>query len=161
LSIDFSEYIKDADKAAIRLFEETGHQIAYHDDQYITEMATIGRFGRHENEDDNNAIICIYAEVKGASIPHFHFYKSGIVTNTGGGCLTMKEERYFNHGTHTETLNSKEAKYLMKYLKSKPNGMDITVWHFMIYSWNANNPNSKIDINTPIPDYDKGIDPYK
>ena len=91
--------------------------------------------------------------------PHFHFYK-GVKPNAGipnkgkgGGCILFKEAKYFLHGTHKDTMNRNEIEALIEFLKST-HEIGITVWKYMIFLWNDNNPNSiQVDPDTEIPEY--------
>jgi len=91
--------------------------------------------------------------------PHFHFYRGldpneGIPSKgKGGGCILFEEEKYFLHGSHKDSMDTREIRSLINFLNSK-NELGHTVWKYMIYLWNTNNPQVvQVDLNTPIPEY--------
>ena len=121
--------------------------------QHLFEMATV-----------KGGFMSIKLAIFGSEgpIPHFHFYKGiapeeSIPNNgsRGGGCLCMDRPLYFNHGSHKETLSSKEIKGLIKFLQ-EPNKRfkSISNWVYLIGLWNDNNPTqTQLPMNIPIPDY--------
>ena len=88
-------------------------------------------------------------------IPHFHYRKKG--TWEGHTCIRLDKPEYFQHGDKQATLNSKQKKELVNFLKSKPlkaKRFD-TNWEYLINEWNANNSNIEIAEDTKMPDYNK------
>ena len=76
----------------------------------------------------------------------------------------FKYNKYFDHKDNAETLTKDELAAMIECLKSKPEeGLSgNTYWQYLIYLWNGNNWNWKIDIDTPMPDYNyKTITRYK
>lgn len=88
-------------------------------------------------------------------IPHFHYRKKG--TWEGHTYIRLDKPEYFQHGDKQATLNSKQKKELVNFLKSKPlkaKRFD-TNWEYLINEWNANNSNIEIAEDTKMPDYNK------
>jgi hypothetical protein len=88
---------------------------------------------------------------------HFHIFrnKNDWKAWKNGACLLFKENKYFDHANNRETLTRDEMKTLVECLKSKP-ADDLpgdTYWQFLIYLWNQNNYDFRINIDTPMPDY--------
>lgn len=92
--------------------------------------------------------------------PHFHFYK-GVSPNQGipndgygGGCMCIMQPNYFRHASHKDKMKPKEIKGLIKFLNSSMPGGKLTVWDYIIMTWNGANPEqTQVPINTPIPEY--------
>lgn len=92
--------------------------------------------------------------------PHFHFYH-GVSPNQdipnkghGGGCILIKEAKYFIHGSHHDTMNRKEIEGLIKFLKSKHPTYGVTIWEFIIDTWNENSKDqTQVSLDAPIPLY--------
>lgn len=89
---------------------------------------------------------------------HFHVFKNknDFENWKNGACLCFKENKYFDHDSHKEILAKDEIKVLMDILGSKPDESlpGNTYWQYLIYLWNGNNFDFRIDINTPIQGYD-------
>lgn len=101
-------------------------------------MAYIGHFCKYT--------IQIYSDER--PIPHFHFID---FANEKEGCICLQENKYFNHGTKQNILNSKERKMLIDFLNTKVG--NVSIFKNMCRKWNESNPNHKIvDLNY-IPDY--------
>lgn len=110
--------------------------------------------------------LAIYGD-EGNGYPHFHFFKDlkpegGIPESyrSGGGCLTIESPNYFVHGRHTEKLNPKEIKGLIKFLKERNRTLSkYTNWEYILAQWNDNNPDQKqLPLDLPIPDYKSDMD---
>lgn len=94
-------------------------------------------------------------------IPHFHFYKGCAPERAipkgkvkGGGCICFMRDRYFIHGNHCDTMNTREIKAMIDFLKGKSAMGTVTRWKELINLWNTNNPDRpQIPYNTPIPKY--------
>jgi hypothetical protein len=107
----------------------------------LLEMAKIGSY--------NNHLIYIYPEPLGN--PSFHLkYKDEWEVVLQIKDLSILEVK---NGTFTKgsQLSSNERKELIKYLQTKRPGRDISVWHFLIDTWNSNNEQYEIPTDTPIP----------
>lgn len=89
---------------------------------------------------------------EGLNIPHFHIRKFNSNSDSSDCCIKIKENKYFIHGCHNLTLNSKELKILNLFLNKKHEKANCTNWQAIIKLWNKLN-NDNIDINLPIPDY--------
>jgi hypothetical protein len=121
------------------------------EEEYLTEMAAVkGGF----------MSIKLAAWGREGNYPHFHFYKGvapddGIPNGgEGGGCILIKKERYFIHGTHQDTMNRDEIEALIKFLNSTHPSLGVSIWRYIITLWNDNNPNSvQVGLDTPIPPY--------
>lgn len=86
-------------------------------------------------------------------IPHFHiFNNSNPKKTTFDACLKIETPEYFKHGQHTDILNSKQVKQIMKLLKSEKEP-GLTWWKYLISTWNANNSKAEIPTDLPMPDY--------
>lgn len=86
-------------------------------------------------------------------IPHFHIFNNPNPKKaTFDACLKLETPEYFKHGHHTDVLNSKQMKSLIKLLNTKME-TGITRWQNLISNWNDNNSNQTIPYDTPIPDY--------
>lgn len=97
---------------------------------------------------------------------HFHIYrcKKDLEAWKNGACLLFKENRYFDHALNKETLTEDELNAVIECLKSKPKEglLGNNNWEYLISLWNSNNYNFRIDLNTPMPNYDyKTITRYK
>lgn len=92
--------------------------------------------------------------------PYFHFYH-GVSPNQGipnkgrgGGCILIKEAKYFIHGSHRDTMEKKEIEGLIKFLKSKHPIYSISIWKVIIDTWNENNRDQpQVSLDAPIPPY--------
>lgn len=91
------------------------------------------------------------------SIPHFHFrnFQDG-----RKGCIKLLTNEYFFHGQYTDTLNSKERKLLVKFLKSEPKKQyqkmfaeGLTNFDVLCLLWDMNN-DDEISLNdVKMPNY--------
>lgn len=93
-------------------------------------------------------------------IPHFH-----IENNNGFKCCVMLfDNRYFSHGSKTDTLSNKQCKLLDEWLSSKsilPFFNNITNWETLVAYWvSEQNPMKLIPKNPIKPDYTT-FKPYK
>ena len=109
----------------------------------LTEMAQIGDFSDYT----------IYVYAKEANIPHFHFK-----TRDGKkeGCIKIKEPDYYIHNKYRQTLNTREIKDLINFLKSSVKlfgGQEVTVFEQIVDNWNTNNPQFAIKDYFEMPDY--------
>lgn len=88
---------------------------------------------------------------------HFHIFrnKNDWKAWKNGACLLFKENKYFDHANNRETLTRDEMKTLVECLKSKPADdlLGNTYWQFLINLCNQNNYDFRINIDTPMPDY--------
>jgi len=156
--INSPDYIVELDSGNIAKFSELRIRENETDDIYL-EMAMVSggfagiRLTLYGNEGNH---------------PHFHFYK-GLSINDGipnkglgGGCIMMKEAKYFNHKSHQEKMNSREIEELHGFLQSTHPELDIMIWKYMTILWSDNNPNSKIKMNPddPIPVYNHNMPNY-
>ena len=109
--------------------------------QEMTKIANVGNF-----------LISVFSDE--GPVPHFHFMN----TKTGElGCIKILSCEYFKHGKYKTELNSKERKEL-QYFLSKQTKDEIfkegaTNFKVICHEWNKNNPNTTVDINTTLPNY--------
>lgn len=86
-------------------------------------------------------------------IPNFHIFDNPNPKKaTFDACLKLETPEYFKHGQHTDILNSKQMRKLIKLLNMEIRP-DRTYWDVLIENWNLNNSNQTIPYDTPIPDY--------
>lgn len=84
-------------------------------------------------------------------IPHFHVRDKDLNIDS---CVMINENRYFEHGTHTGKLNSKQRKALNDFLKEKnDNYFGLLNYQVVIAVWNSNNSNTKVNKNQQQSDY--------
>lgn len=87
------------------------------------------------------------------NIPHFHvFNNQNPKKTTLNACIKIETPEYFKHGNHTDILNGKQMKSLIKFLNSKRKE-NKTWWQHLLELWNDNNSNYEIPEDLPIPDY--------
>ena len=125
---------------------------------YLQEMA--GRIPGNIKVDKKGKRILIVAvgDRENRGEPHFHVYRNAKDWQNwrNSACLLFKYNRYFDHGYHRETLDDDELTALVYYLRTKPEKglLGETYWQYLISLWNMNQPNFKLDLNLPMPDYD-------
>lgn len=89
---------------------------------------------------------------------HFHVFRNETDFKLweSGACLLFKDNKYVIHGKNTELLTRDELNDLVKQLRSKPlpGILGDSNWQWLINLWNANNYDSCIDLNTPMPEYE-------
>jgi hypothetical protein len=123
----------------------------------IYEMAAVGG-------GFNNIKLAIFGNE--SNYPHFHFYRvndtDGIPKNGyGGGCIMIREPKYFIHGNHKEKLKRKEPEALIEFLNSHHPKLKISIWSYIIILWNDNNPKFEIKDDIKIPEYYLGMLNYR
>ena len=101
-------------------------------------------------------IIAVGADETGGEA-HFHVFRSkkDLRAWKNGACLMFKENRYFEHGDNRETLTKDELNAVINCLNAKPaEGLPgETYWQYLICLWNGNNYDFRIDLGTPVLDY--------
>lgn len=99
--------------------------------------------------------------------PHFHVYdkdtKGYKDLEHSGACISLIDNRYFNHADHDEELSEDEFDALADYIMNervpalhpKKNGIhrQIPAWRFLVSAWNELNPLYQIKPGTKCPDY--------
>lgn len=118
---------------------------ALNEDSILCEMAEIGKVDKF--------IVFIWSR-DGGEIPHFHVGDAATYPKCTQFSTAIKIEtaEYFPHGgKYTDNLNSKQKKKLNNFLKEIDD--DETNWKYLVRTWNKNNSNHKLNINTPQPDY--------
>lgn len=86
-------------------------------------------------------------------IPHFHIEgKNGFKC-----CVMIHDNRYFSHGSKTDTLSNKQCKLLDNWLSSKcieKFAENMTNWELMNLLWKLQlNPMKLVPVNPVKPDY--------
>ena len=117
----------------------------YNENEELWEMAKCG-------ETEDGLVLIIWTNDPGW-IPHFHILNnSNPKKATFDACLKIETPEYFKHGHHTDILNSKQMKHVIKLLNTIiPTG--ITRWQHLISNWNDNNSEQTVPYDLPIPDY--------
>lgn len=110
----------------------------------LSEMAAVGNF--------NGMYLVIFTNDAG-NIPHFHIFNNqNPACATFDACIKLETPEYFKHSSHTDILNSKQIKKLIKFLKS-----DIhpgrTYWDVLLEAWNLNNSQYSVPYDMQMPDY--------
>ena len=108
---------------------------------YLKEMATVRR--------ENGYKITIFPEPLGN--PSFHLYYK----NEWEVVLTIKDFTILEVKTKLSIFkkNGQLPNYIKKDLLEILNHLHgkLTTWEFLVLTWNVNNPNYEIDLNTEIP----------
>ena len=99
--------------------------------------------------------------------PHFHVYNKDTkgykdLTHSGA-CISLIENKYFNHADHDEELTEEEFNVLADYIMNekvpalhpKKDGTrrKIPAWRFLISAWNELNQRYQIKPGTKCPEY--------
>lgn len=99
---------------------------------------------------------------KEVNVPHFHFYKGNKIPpgGIGGGCIMIKEARYYPHASHQATMSSAGLKELNEFFQSMYEGKR-PVWRQLLRDWNSLNHWKKFDVGLDLemPDYTKLLKP--
>lgn len=106
----------------------------------LLEMARVGKFGECE--------VAIYGGE--GFIPHFHFFDR---ESNRQGCIRLDKAKYFSHGRKNDRLNSSERKDLVAWLRSPMRRVGMSVYEYMLFLWNENNPDFEIDEQMEMPNY--------
>ena len=135
-------------------------------DNFISEVTTEAKVGRIGVTKIGKVAINVYAGE--GPVPHFH-----IEGNDFSCCVCIFDNRYFDHGTHQDTLNRKQLKELDSFMREiSKNDPYRTNWELCKLLWEVNNvsDNSNIGIvlrynleykhKTKQPDYTK-LNGYK
>lgn len=91
--------------------------------------------------------IIIYTDDLG-KIPHLHFKSERL-----NGCIRLDRPEYFIHGHHTSTLNTKQIRSFVKFMKSPHRHGGMTNWEYTLMLWNDNNSEVEFPEDYPMPDY--------
>ena len=122
--------------------------VGSHDPYYYKTMLNIGQF--------NGIIISVQDKEK--EIPHFHFYRGDEIPSTGrgGGCIMIREAKYYDYASHNDRLSVEEVEGMVNYLSSpRYIGHSDSVWKHIICGWNSGDPKDMLPLNLEIPDYTK------
>lgn len=110
----------------------------------LFEMARIGYIGDLE--------IYIRTDDPG-NIPHFHIWDKETMGDRFHGCIRIDKAEYFFHEGKYSTLNSKQRKELVKFLKSPYRTTGLTNWERLVLEWNDNNSEINLSDDYLMPDY--------
>ena len=111
----------------------------------LLEMAQVGKFSNYK----------VYIYGGEGPIPHLHFFT---VDNKISGCIRLDKPEYFVHGNHSDKLNHSDKKKFVEWISSnetpfKKFSADLTVYRYIVITWNENNENYRIDEDIEMPDY--------
>jgi hypothetical protein len=119
--------------------------------QLLTEMARVGFLDKLE--------ICVYTDDP-RNVPHVHIRDVATRGKLFDACVKLEYPEYFDHGCHTDTLNSKQKRELDKFMNSAPaKGVFKTNYEKAVYMWNDNNSNKDVEFEyyddgrVIVPDY--------
>ena len=85
-------------------------------------------------------------------IPHFH------IRNKNGSfetCVRLYEAKYFKHQGKSDSLNSKQMKFLDKAMRTRHKDLVETNWEFACVLWDSANKTSLFSKSKKQPDYTK------
>ena len=124
--------------------------------EYTTEMAgrISGRVKVRGKSKDEGLIIAMGADER--DIEHFHVFRKDADKKAwkNSACLMLKDNSYYDHSDHKETLTKDELDAVIEKLKSLHPDLGITQWKYLVTLWNDNNERYRIEPNTPMPGYD-------
>ena len=92
-----------------------------------------------------------------SNIPHFHYRKKEKnKINKFHTCIRFDEAKYYYHEGNEDYLNDSQINNLIIFLNSKPKyGNFINNWEEILFIWNTQNENLKIDNHLKMPNYNK------
>ena len=135
-------------------------------DNFISEITTEANVGRIGITKIGKVAINVYSGE--GPVPHFH-----IEGKDFSCCVCIFDNRYFDHGIHQDTLNTKQLKELDSFMRDKSSlNEKLTNWEAAKFIWEAANIENNDDISmvlrykleyknkTKQPDYTK-LDGYK
>ncbi len=86
--------------------------------------------------------------------PYFHIFTGNPSYPEWQSCICIASPEYFHHSGKEGMLNASQIKKMVSFLGMKNEDMpDKTNWEIVVFQWNQNNPQWKININAPMPDY--------
>lgn len=122
--------------------------------EYLNEMARIGWI-------DNDKLEVYVNTDDGGEIPHFHVKDAATHGQDFHTCIEIMSAKYFHHTGKEDFLNTHQRKQLNTFLMSEPDDEDSpfnTNWESLVYEWNRNNSDKKVDRSIAMPDYKTIID---
>ena len=135
-------------------------------DNFISEITTEANVGRIGITKIGKVAINVYCGE--GPVPHFH-----IEGKDFSCCVCIFDNRYFDHGIHQDTLNTKQLKELDSFMRDKSSlNEKLTNWEAAKFIWEAANIENSDDDSmvfrykleyknkTKQPDYTK-IDGYR
>ena len=102
-----------------------------------------------------------------APIPHFHVVDKQTLGEHFHTCIkiespeyyhyTIEQYEYFHHNGQEGKLSDEQCTMLISALNQVVEHQfdKWSNWKYLLHAWNINNPNHKVDIHTPMPDYKK------
>lgn len=119
----------------------------------LDEMARIGFMGNFD--------VVVYTDDMGY-IPHVHILDKATRGHEFDACVRLENNQYFSHGTHTDTLNSKQRKLFNSFMNEPHRNVHYrNNYEYAVNLWNDNNSSSYVQIkedengNIIVPDYDE------
>lgn len=118
----------------------------YAEMRLLGEMSRIGYLGSYE--------IYIRTDDPG-KIPHMHIWDRNSKGEKFHTYVRLDRAEYFHHTGKEDTLDSKQRKELVNFLKKpyKNKKFNGTNWEYLLIQWNENNSDIEIDIDSKMPDY--------
>ena len=119
--------------------------------ELLTEMARVGFLDDLE--------ICVYTD-DGGNIPNVHIRDVATRGRNFDACVKLESPEYFDHGSHTDTLSTKQKQQLNDFMNKAPaKGVFRTNYEKAVYVWNDNNSNRDVEFEyyddgrVIVPDY--------
>lgn len=93
------------------------------------------------------------------NIPHFHF-RDAVDWDKFHACIKIESAEYFAHDGKDSVLNTKQKKYLEKFMREKVSISKYAAkfsnnWELVCFLWDMNNSNRLISDDIVQPDYRK------
>lgn len=139
-----------ADNKLVKLTEEQFKKIilgVVNTEPLLEYYARIGYFGRK-----NEFEVYIRTDDPGY-IPHFHVMDSATQGKNFDACIELSTNKYFSHGGHVDTLNSRQRKALAEFMESPCDKYFENNYERTVYEWNSNNSNMNVEYTGEIPNY--------
>lgn len=150
------QFLTDRIKAIIK---EELHSVLDDIRYRLDEMARVSKFS-------DNFDIVVLTDDHGY-VPHVHIIDLPTRGREFDCCVQLGTNRYFQHGEHQDTMNTKMRKAFNKLMREPHRNVHYrNVYEYAVNLWNDNNSNSYVQIeeddegNVIVPDY-TNILPYK
>lgn len=121
----------------------------------VLEMARVGYFF------DDKYEVYINTDDPGNE-PHFHIRDKGTRGQKFHTCVKINDAMYFRHPGKMDLMNTHMRQALVDFLSAVPTKTKKisfpTNWDKVIYEWNENNSNMKVDEEKTMPDYINIVD---
>ena len=119
--------------------------------QLLCEMATVGFYDDLE--------VCVFSR-EGGNIPHVHVHDTNTIGKQFDCCVKLEYPEYFDHGCHTDKLNSKQRHRLNDFMNADPKDVNFsTNYEIAVFMWNRSNPQHEVELEyyddgrVIVPDY--------